>query len=202
MTPGGHEVDFDRIIVEEMQKRGHEVCFYVPQGFVFSFDYHVPVHELRGEVVSYSGVTGLRKLARTVKREWNRMRWYRQLYEVALRGEVDALIVPTSTYRYLRALSKSRLRKSPVPIIFILHGINPGEAPKFLHEADKLASCKNIRPTVLTFSEDIFGEKRSNIRTIYPPTFTPRDGRFFAGLSAGALHAASKTFGTGRNYAP
>ena len=175
MTPGGHEVDFDRIIVEEMQKRGHEVCFYVPQGFVFSFDYHVPVHELRGEVVSYSGVTGLRKLARTVKREWNRMRWYRQLYEVALRGEVDALIVPTSTYRYLRALSKSRLRKSPVPIIFILHGINPGEAPKFLHEADKLASCKNIRPTVLTFSEDIFGEKRSNIRTIYPPTFTPRD---------------------------
>ncbi|WP_037354008.1 glycosyltransferase [Selenomonas sp. FC4001] len=175
MTPGGHEVDFDRIIVEEMQKRGHEVCFYVPKGFVFSFDYHVPVHELRGEVVSYSGVTGLRKLARTVKREWNRMSWYRQLYEVARRGEVDALIVPTSTYRYLRALAKSRLRKSPVPIIFILHGINPGEAPKFLREADKLAECKNIRPTVLTFSEDIFGEKRSNIRTIYPPTFTPRD---------------------------
>ena len=175
MTPGGHEVDFDRIIVEEMQKRGHEVCFYVPEGFQFSFDYHVPVHELQGEVVSYSGVTGLRKLARTVKREWNRMSWYRQLYEVAMRGEVDALIVPTSTYRYLRALAKSRLRRSPVPIIFILHGINPGEAPKFLREADKLAGCRNIRPTVLTFSDDIFGEKRSNIRTIYPPTFTPRD---------------------------
>lgn len=175
MTPGGHEVDFDRIIVEEMQKRGHEVCFYVPEGFQFSFDYHVPVHELRGKVVSYSGVTGLRKLARTVKREWNRMSWYRQLYEAAMCGEVDALIVPTSTYRYLRALAKSKLRRSPVPIIFILHGINPGEAPKFLREADKLAVCKNIRPTVLTFSEDIFGEKRSNIRTIYPPTFIPRD---------------------------
>ena len=175
MTPGGHEVDFDRIIVEEMQKRGHEVSFYVPEGFQFSFDYHVPVYELQGEVVSYSGVTGLRKLARTVKREWNRMSWYRQLYEVAMRGEVDALIVPTSTYRYLRALAKSRLRRSPVPIIFILHGINPGEAPKFLREADKLAGCRNIRPTVLTFSDDIFGEKRSNIRTIYPPTFTPRD---------------------------
>ena len=175
MTPGGHEVDFDRIIVEEMQKRGHEVCFYVPEGFQFSFDYHVPVHELKGKVVSYSGVTGLRKLARTVKREWNRMGWYRQLYEVAVRGEVDALIVPTSTYRYLRALAKSRLRRSPVPIIFILHGINPGEAPKFLREADKLAGCRNIRPTVLTFSDDIFGEKRSNIRTIYPPTFIPRD---------------------------
>jgi len=175
MTPGGHEVDFDRIIVEEMQKRGHEVCFYVPEGFQFSFDYHVLVHELKGKVVSYSGVTGLRKLARTVKREWNRMGWYRQLYEVAVRDEVDALIVPTSTYRYLRALAKSRLRRSPVPIIFILHGINPGEAPKFLREADKLAGCRNIRPTVLTFSDDIFGEKRSNIRTIYPPTFIPRD---------------------------
>lgn len=175
MTPGGHEVDFDRIIVEEMQKIGHEVCFYVPEGFKFSFDYHVPVYKLHGKVVSYSGVSGLRKLARTVKREWNRMSWYRQLYEVAKRGEVDALIVPTSTYRYLRALAKSRLRKSPVPIIFILHGINPGEAPSFLREADKLKDCKNIRPTVLTFSDDIFGEKRSNIRTIYPPTFTPRD---------------------------
>ncbi len=175
MTPGGHEVDFDRIIVEEMQKLGHEVCFYVPQGFVFSFDYHVPVHELHGEVVSYTGVTGLRKLARTVKREWNRLKWYRQLYEVAMRGEVDAMIVPTSTYRYLRAISKSRLRKIPVPIIFIMHGINPGEAPKFLREADKLVACKNIRPTVLTFGDNIFGEKRSNIRTIFPPTFTPRD---------------------------
>ena len=175
MTPGGHEVDFDRIIVEEMQKIGHEVCFYVPEGFKFSFDYHVPVYKLHGKVVSYSGVSGLRKLARTVKREWNRMSWYRQLYEVAKQGEVDALIVPTSTYRYLRALAKSRLRKSPVPIIFILHGINPGEAPSFLREADKLKDCKNIRPTVLTFSDDIFGEKRNNIRTIYPPTFTPRD---------------------------
>ncbi len=175
MTPGGHEVDFDRILVEEMQKLGHEVCFYVPKGFKFSFDYHVPVHELHGAVVSYSGVTGLRKLVRTVKREWNRMRWYRQLYEVAMRSEVDALIVPTSTYRYLRAVAESKLRKSPVPVIFILHGINPGESPKFLHEADKLKQCPNIRPTVLTFGNDIFGETRENIRTIYPPTFTPRD---------------------------
>ena len=175
MTPGGHEVDFDRIIVEEMQKRGHEVCFYVPEGFKFSFDYHVPVHNLHGEVVSYSGVTGLRKLVRTVKREWHRLSWYRQLYDVAMRGEVDALIVPTSTYRYLRAVAKSRLRKSPVPIIFILHGINPTEAPKFLHEADKLRECINIRPTVLTFGSDIFGETRANIHTIYPPAYTPRD---------------------------
>ena len=175
MTPGGHEVDFDRIVVEEFQKLGHTVSFYVPEGFQFSMDYHVPVHELRGRVVSYSGVTGIRKLLRTVKREIHRMSWYRQLYEAAKRGEMDAIIIPTSTYRYLRAIAKSVLRHSPVPIIFILHGINPGEAPKFLKAAKKLEDCPNIRPTVLTFSDDIFGEKRKNIRTIYPPTFIPRD---------------------------
>ena len=175
MTPGGHEVDFDRIVVEEFQKLGHTVSFYVPEGFQFSMDYHVPVHELQGRVVSYSGVTGIRKLLRTVKREIHRMSWYRQLYEAAKRGEMDAIIIPTSTYRYLRAIAKSVLRHSPLPIIFILHGINPGEAPKFLKAAKKLEDCPNIRPTVLTFSDDIFGEKRKNIRTIYPPTFIPRD---------------------------
>ena len=175
MTPGGHEVDFDRILAEEFQKRGHEVSFYVPEGFRFSMDYHVPVHELRGSVVSYSGVAGIRKLVRTVKREMNRIGWYRQLYAAAKRGEMDAIIVPTSTYRYLRAVAKSVLRRSPVPVIFILHGINPDEAPKFLREAKKLESCPNVRPVVLTFTDSIFGEKRGNIRTIYPPTFIPRD---------------------------
>ena len=175
MTPGGHEVDFNRILVEEFRQQGHEVFFYVPEGFHFSMDYHVPVHELQGSVVSYSGVTGVRKLMRTIKRELHRMSWYRQLYEAAKRGEMDAIIVPTSTYRYLRAIAKSVLRHSPVPIIFILHGINPGEAPKCFKAAKKLEACPNIRPTVLTFTEDIFGEKRDNIRTIYPPTFVPRD---------------------------
>ena len=62
MTPGGHEVDFDRILVEELQKRGHEVSFYVPEDFEFSFDYHVPVVRLGGTAVSYSKVSGIKKL--------------------------------------------------------------------------------------------------------------------------------------------
>ena len=175
MTPGGHEVDFDRILVEEFQRLGHEVCFFVPQGFRFSMDYHVLVHELQGEVVSYSGVSGLHRLVCTVKREINRLGWYKQLYDAARRGEMDAIIIPTSTYRYLQAIARSCLRRSPVPIIFILHGINPGEAPKFLKAARRLEHCPNIRPVVLTFGDSIFGEKRPNIRTIYPPTFVPRD---------------------------
>ena len=33
MTPGGHEVEFDRIIVEEFRALGHSVEFYVPENF-------------------------------------------------------------------------------------------------------------------------------------------------------------------------
>lgn len=182
MTPGGHEVDFDRILVEELQALGHEVCFYVPEGFRFSMEYHVPVRELRGAVVSYAGITGLKKLVYSVRREVRRLRWYRQLYEAGQRGEVDALIVPTSTYRYLRALKRSVFRKSPVPVLFILHGINPKEAPKFLREVDSLAVCPNIRPTVLSFGDSIFGEKRANVRLIYPPIFVPRDIEWQSGM--------------------
>ncbi len=175
MTPGGHEVDFDRILVEELRALGHEVVFYVPEGFRFALDYGAEVRRLPGAVVSYSGVTGLRKLFRTVQREKRRMGWFRALFEAAEAGDFDGLIVPTSTYRYLRALSHSALRRSPVPVVFILHGINPKEAPRFLKAADSLASFPRIRPTVLTLSDSIFGKRRDTVRLIPPPTFVPRD---------------------------
>lgn len=180
MTPGGHEVDFDRILVEEFRQLGHEVTFYVPEKFTFNYDYRVPAQELYGEVVSYSGVTGLKKLWRSIRREKRRLGWYSELYDRALAGDFDALIVPTSTYRYLRALGMSKLRHSPVPVIFILHGINPKEAPRFLKAAEKLQDCRNIRPTVLTFGQDIFGKTLPNLRYIYPPTYTPRDLQDYA----------------------
>ena len=173
MTPGGHEVEFDRILVEEFRALGHEVEFYVPQNFSFQFDYKTPVHRLRGDAVTYTNSRGLKKIFAAFKREFNRQLWYSQL-SVAQK-KFDALIIPTSTYRYLRALNHSELKKISVPLIFILHGINPTEAPKFLSEADKLASNKNIKPVVLTFTDNIFGERRENIFTIYPPTYTARD---------------------------
>jgi len=178
MTPGGHEVEFDRILVEELQKRGHEVSFYVPQDFQFSFDYKVPAVRLGGDTVSYTRVSGLTKLLYSVKREYNRQKWYAQLYEAAYRRDIDALIVPTSTYRYLRALNKNILRRSSVPIIFVLHGINPKEAPKFLKEAKKLLPFKNIRMVVLTFVNHIFGHQLPNVYPIYPPAYVARDIEF------------------------
>ena len=182
MTPGGHEVEFDRILVEEFKALGHEVEFYVPQNFRFQFDYQTPVNRLKGDAVTYTNSRGLKKLFAAAKREVNRQRWYSQLF--AAQKNFDALIVPTSTYRYLRALNHSELKKISVPLIFILHGINPTEAPKFLVAADKLSTNKNIKPVVLTFGDSIFGERRENIFTIYPPTYTPRDLRTAPKISA------------------
>lgn len=58
MTPGGHEVDFDRILTEELRALGHEVVFYVPEGFRFGMDYHTDVHYLPGASVSYTNARG------------------------------------------------------------------------------------------------------------------------------------------------
>ena len=173
MTPGGHEVEFDRIIVEEFRALGHSVEFYVPENFSFQFDYHTPVTRLKGDAVTYTNSRGLKKIFAAAKREINRQRWYSQLFDA--QKNFDALIVPTSTYRYLRALNHSVLKKISVPMIFILHGINPAEAPKFLDAAEKLSTNRNIKPVVLTFGNDIFGERRENIFTIYPPTYTAHD---------------------------
>ena len=175
MTPGGHEVDFDRILVDELKTLGHEVIFYVPEKFQFGMDYHVPVRYLPGAPVLYTNARGIRKLFLSVQRERRRFGWYRALYQEALTGAFDALIIPTSTYRYLRALRQSVLRRSPVPVLFIQHGINPSEAPKFLSATDGLSEHTNIHPVVLTFGNNIFGEQRSNIRLMPPPTFIPRD---------------------------
>lgn len=182
MTPGGHEVEFDRILVEEFKNLGHEVEFYVPKNFRFQFDYQTPVNRLIGDAVTYTNSRGFKKLFATLRREFNRQRWYSQL--LLSQKKFDALIVPTSTYRYLRSLNHSDLKKISVPLIFILHGINPAEAPKFLAEADKLAGNKNIKPVVLTFADNIFGERRENIFPIYPPTYTARDLQVESKISA------------------
>lgn len=175
MTPGGHEVDFDRILVEEFQKLGHEVFFYTPEDFHFAFDYHVPAKTLKKSAISYTNVRGIKKLIWSVRRELHRQSWYKQLYQEAQAGQMDAILVPTSTWRYQRALAKNLLKDSPVPLVFILHGINPGEAPKFFHEAQKLLPNKKIRLVVLTFEDSIFGQRQENVHPMFPPAYTPRD---------------------------
>ena len=177
MTPGGNEIEFDRILVEELKNLGHEVFFYAPENLEFQFDYKVPVKKIKGNSISYKNSRGVKKIFSSIKREINRQRWYKQLFE--LQENFDALIVPTATYRYLRAVNHSVLKKISKPLLFVFHGINPGEAPKFLAESKKLLPHKNLKQVVITLSEDIFGQTLDNIFTILPPTFIPRDLKNF-----------------------
>lgn len=173
MTAGGNEIEFNRILVDELKNRGHEVFFYVPENYIFPFDYKTSVVKIKGDSVSYTNSGGIKKVFASVKREINRQRWYSQLYE--LQNNFDALIIPTATYRYLRALRHNELKKISVPLIFVFHGINPNEAPKFLSESEKLLPNKNLKMAVITLFDDIFGKTLDNIYNILPPVFVARD---------------------------
>jgi glycosyltransferase involved in cell wall biosynthesis len=175
LTPGGHEIDFDRLLVDELRNLEIDVSFYVPEGYRFKYDYGVPVRYLPGRGVSYEGVRGIRKLWRAAKRECNRQRWFKALYQHGVAGDVDAIIIPTATYRYLRALDFNMLKKSPIPIIFIVHGVNPKEAPSFFRQVEKLKKYDNIKIAVLTLGKNILGQQHNNVHCLKPPTFIPRD---------------------------
>ena len=117
-----HEVEFDRILVDELKKQGHTPCFFVPKRFPFKINYGVEIEYLEGgEVVTYAGVGELKKLLLSIVREKRRIDWFNAAYAKAKAGKCDAIIVPTSTYRYLRTLCNSKLKHSPVPIYFIFH---------------------------------------------------------------------------------
>lgn len=176
LMPAGHEVEFDRILVEELQAQGHETRFFVPERFPFKIDYGVPVDYLQGgEAVSYAGASGLKKIWRSVQREIRRVKWFDEAYEKAKTGACDAIIIPTSTYRYLRTARKSKLKDSPVPVLFIVHGINPGEKDKFLREANRCREYKQLHFAVLTLRNDFEQAALPNLHLLVPPVFTPRD---------------------------
>lgn len=173
VTPAGHEHDFDKMLVSELQAAGHAVEFFVPQNYPFKMDYGVPVRQLPGEAVSYAGAGGLRKLLLAAKREIRRLKWFDKLYESLRDGEVDALIIPTATYRFLRTIRRSRLKDSPVPVIPILHGINNKEAERFFRQAAALEGSGGVKIAVITLGNDLFGRSRPNISCVKPPVFRP-----------------------------
>ena len=54
VMPAGHEVEFDRILVEELKKQGHEPVFFVPENFPFKLDYHCDVNRKIEEALPLS----------------------------------------------------------------------------------------------------------------------------------------------------
>lgn len=178
VTPGGHEIDYDRILVEELASLGHAVEFYVPAGHNFKWNYGVPVHYLPGSGVNYAGAKGLKKAGLALKREINRRRWYQSMYQNACERKFDAIIFPSATYRYLKGLHQTSLLKSPVPVLFIMHGLTPAEAKNTFVQAENVLQNPHIQIAVQTFAKEELQTNIANIHYFSPPTYIPRDIEF------------------------
>ncbi len=173
-TSGGFEQEFDRLIIRELQREGHEPVLYLPERSSLPVDFGIPVESMQGgEIVDYEGVGKLRKIWLSVQRERRRVKWFDSAYEKACRREVDAIVLTTATWRYLRSLHKSRLKNSPVPVIFIFLGVNPKEKPRFMREAKKCRDYKNIKLKVTTLRDDFQNDDVPHLSLIKPPVLLP-----------------------------
>ena len=162
VMPAGHEVEFDRILVEELKKQGHEPVFFVPEHFPFKLDYHCDVEYLEGgEVVTYAGAGKLKKLLLSIRRERRRVAWFDSAYQKARAHHCDAIIIPTGTWRYIRTMLRSELKNSPAPVYMIFHGINPKEQPKFEKQARKVEPYQQIHLKIITLRNDF---KKSGLK--------------------------------------
>lgn len=176
VMPAGHEVEFDRILVDELKNQGHEPVFFVPENFPFKLDYKVEIRYLQGgESVSYAGANALQKIWRSIQREIRRRRWFDSAYELIINKECEHLIIPTATYRFVRSLLKTNLIKSPVPVTIIFHGINPREIDNFVKYAKACEPYPNIRLKVISLRDDLGRYNLKNVQLVLPPVFTPRD---------------------------
>lgn len=177
VMPAGHEVEFDRILVEELKRQGHEPVFFVPKQFPFKMDYGIPVVYLEGgEAISYAGVPKWKRWILSVKREIRRRAWFNSAYEKALAGECDAIIIPTASFRFAKSIVKTKLAKSPVPVYMLFHGIIDKERPRFEQAARACEPYLNIHLRVLTFRDEYKPDDTLNIRAVVPPVYLPKPG--------------------------
>lgn len=177
VMPAGHEVEFDRILVEGLKNQGHEPIFFVPPDFPFKIDYQTKIDFLDGgAAISYAGVSKLKKLWLSIQREKRRLSWFNSAYEKAKLNLCDAIVIPTSSWRGMRSIKKSKLRQSPVPVLIMMHGIMPKDRKRFTNGVKSLRGYENIHIAVLGMQTE-FPELNdcTNFHTIYPPVYTPMD---------------------------
>lgn len=183
-TQGGFEQEFDRLIIDELKKKGHEPVLYLPENSSLPVDFGIPIEYMSGgEIVDYEGAGKLKKIWLSIQREQRRVRWFDAAYEMACRHEVDAIVLTTATYRYLRSLHKSKLKESPVPVIFIFLGVNPHEKPKFLKQARRCEGYQNIKLKITSLRNDFTEDYVSNLEIIPPPVLLPQGVSVTANLT-------------------
>lgn len=173
-TSAGFEQEFDRLVFDELKKEHHDPILFLPENSNLPVDFGVPIEYLNGgEIIDYEGVGKLKKIFLSIKREYRRVKWFNSAYEKAKKGEIDAIILTTATYRYLRSLHRSKLKYSPVPVVFIFLGVNPQEKPKFVKEAYKCKNYPNIKLKVTSLRNDFVEYDLDNLEIINPPVLVP-----------------------------
>lgn len=178
IMPAGHEVEFDRMIINELKRQGHEPVLMVPENFTFKVDYGVDVIYLEGgEVVTYAGASKWKKPFLSILRERRRRAWFTSAAKKLEEHNCDALIIPTSTYRYIKALLDTPLKHAKVPVHFIFHGIGKGENVRFLKQAERANRYPNIYLDVITLRDDMLRSDLPRVRPILPPVFTPSQAK-------------------------
>lgn len=177
VMPAGHEVEFDRILVEELKKQGHEPVFFVPERFPFKLDYHCDVEYLEGgEAISYAGVSRLKRLWLSMQRERRRIAWLNSACKKGADGKCDAVIVPTNSWRVMCSIRHSILKNSKVPFLFMFHGIMPKDRQRFCDGVKSLKEYPNVHLGALGLQTE-FPELADcpNFHTIMAPVYVPFD---------------------------
>lgn len=173
-TQAGFELEFDKIIIDELKRQGHEPVLFLPEHSMLDVDLGIPIEYMTGgSIVNYENIGKLTKYWLMLQREFRRIKWFNAAYAKAKNGEVDAIILTTATYRYLRSLRKSKLKNSPVPVIFIFLGVTPREKPCFLREVRECAKFENIKLKITSLRNDFLDEHNCNLKIIVPPVVSP-----------------------------
>ena len=174
VMPAGHEVEFDRILINELKRQGHEPVLFVPENFPFKVDYGVDIVYLEGgEVVTYAGASKWKKPFLSILRERRRRSWFTSAAEKIKEHNIDALIIPTGTYRYIKALLDTPLKDSQAAVHVIFHGIGKGEMDRFIKQAHRAKNYKNVYLDVISLRDDMLRPDLPRVRKILPPVFLP-----------------------------
>lgn len=174
VMPAGHEVEFDRILINELKQQGHEPVLFVPENFPFKVDYGVDIVYLEGgEVVTYAGASKWKKPFLSILRERRRRSWFTSAAQKIKEYNIDALIIPTGTYRYIKALLDTPLKDSDAAVHVIFHGIGKGEMDRFIKQAHRANAYKNVFLDVISLREDMLRPDLPRVRKILPPVFLP-----------------------------
>lgn len=174
IMPAGHEVEFDRILINELKQQGHKPVLFVPENFPFKVDYGVDIVYLEGgEIVTYAGASKWKKPFLSILRERRRRCWFTSAADKIKEHNIDALIIPTGTYRYIKALLDTPLKDSHAAVHVIFHGIGKGEMDRFIKQAHRANAYKNVYLDVISLRDDMLRPDLPRVRKILPPVFLP-----------------------------